>query len=150
MYDPPNHTLIEGHIWEDSGELPGWEKGWRASVPLLGYRAFGRNRRETLHRIEEQIWEDTMKLGVNVWVDEIRGDDVFGLGADDADALVAFMLRRLRDLNNMSIRRVAARMGASPNSYAQYEQGKRKPSLAQLGKLLGAISPKLALVIRAR
>ena len=48
------------------------------------------------------------------------------------------------------MREVANRLkSASPTAYAQYEQGKRAPSLGKLRELLHAIDPKLDAVLKA-
>ena len=74
----------------------------------------------------------------------------FTISANDPDALVAFLLRRQRTCHGLTIQDVTSRLNAkSPAAYAQYEKGKRTPSLGKLRELLHAIDPNLDAVLKA-
>jgi len=67
--------------------------------------------------------------------------DTFLIRANDLTALIAFMLRQQRAAKGLTVREVAARMGAtSQTAYARYEQGKHLPSLDKLMEILKAIN----------
>ena len=99
--------------------------------------------------IEDAIQVEA-EQGVKIHAQLSREQGVFTVSADDPDALIAFLLRRQRACHGLSVRDVASRLKSnSPTAYAQYEQGKRSPSLGKLRELLHAIDPKLDAVLKA-
>jgi len=71
------------------------------------------------------------------------GESNFLVSVKMTEELLALILRRLRATSGLKIMDIAKRLGsASPNSYAQYEQGKTMPSLEKLSEILEAINPK--------
>ncbi|MBI3794337.1 MAG: helix-turn-helix transcriptional regulator [Nitrospinae bacterium] len=61
--------------------------------------------------------------------------------------MLAFLLRRQRQINRLTTQDVAERMGSrSKTAYARYEQGKAEPSLSKLQELVAAINPDLKAV----
>jgi len=66
----------------------------------------------------------------------------FKVGSTDLATLVAFLLRRLRIKQGLTLAEVSKRLGAkSLNTYARYEQGKSIPTLEKFSQLLAALSP---------
>ena len=69
--------------------------------------------------------------------------DYFEIDSPDQAALTAFLLRRKRTLEGLSLSAVARRLGAvSLNAYARYEQGRAVPSIEKFSRLLAAVSGK--------
>jgi ribosome-binding protein aMBF1 (putative translation factor) len=69
-------------------------------------------------------------------------EQYFELGSQNLSTLTAFLLRRQRMKQGLSLEEVAKRLGAkSHNTYARYEQGKSIPSIEKFSKLLTALSP---------
>ena len=57
--------------------------------------------------------------------------------------MLAFSLRRQREISKSTVREVAARLGSnSPNAYARYEKGRARISLDQYERLLHAVNPQ--------
>lgn len=68
-------------------------------------------------------------------------DDYFEIDSPDQTVLTAFLLRRKRTLEGLSLSAVARRLGyASLNAHARYEQGRAIPSIEKLSRLLAAVS----------
>ncbi len=78
-----------------------------------------------------------------------RGKVEFEVSGNDVAALTALLLRRRRQASGVSLREVAARLGAvSRNAYARYERGDVVPTVEKLDALLKATSPGGDFVIR--
>ena len=136
---------LEGRIWKD-----GKTNYWVVYVPLLDISTQGRSRKEALAMIEDAIQVEAEKEALKIQAELSREQGVFTVSANDPDSLIAFLLRRLRTCHGLSVRDVASRLkSSSPTAYAQYEQGKRTPSLGKLRDLLHAIDPKLDAVLKA-
>jgi hypothetical protein len=136
---------LEGQIWKDTNP-----RYWVVSVPLLEISTQGRSKKDALAMIEDaiQVEAATPRLRIRAELSQTSG--MFTVSASDPDALIAFMLRRQRTSHGLSVREVARRLrSSSPTAYAQYEQGKRSPSLVKLGDLLRAIDPRLEAVLKA-
>lgn len=133
-----------GQLWKD-------EKFWVVTVPSLEVTTQGRTRREALRMIADAIEEHVAKPGFHVMVRMIRGmhqkagaAEQFFVTAKHHAELAALFLRRQRQLNNLSVREVAKRLGyASASAYAQYETGRHLPGLDKLSKFLAAMNPKV-------
>ncbi len=72
------------------------------------------------------------------------------LTSNDDQALLALILRRLREQSGLSLIQVGERLGsASPNAYGRYEQGQVSPTITKLNELIQAVAPgkELALSI---
>jgi hypothetical protein len=100
--------------------------------------------------IEDAIQVEAEKEGLKIQAELSREQGIFTVGSNDPDSLIAFLLRRQRTCHGLTVREVATRLkSGSPTAYAQYEQGKRTPSLGKLQDLLHAIDPKLDAVLKA-
>ena len=136
---------LEGRIWKDEKT-----NYWVVYVPLLDISTQGRSRKEALAMIEDAIQVEAGKEALKIQAELSRERGVFTVSANDPDSLIAFLLRRQRTCHGLSVRDVASRLkSSSPTAYAQYEQGKRTPSLGKLRDLLHAIDPKLDAVLKA-
>ena len=136
---------LEGRIWKDAKT-----KYWVVYVPLLGISTQGSSRKQALAMIQDAIQIEAEKEGLRIEAQPSREPGIFTVSANDPDALIAFLLKRQRTCHGLSVRDVARRLASrSPTAYAQYEQGKRAPSLGKLRELLHAIDPKLEAVLKA-
>lgn len=136
---------LEGLIWKDKKT-----KYWVAYVPLLEISTQGTSRKNALAMVEDAIQLEAETRGLRAHAELMKRGGGFTVRSNDPDALVAFMLRRQRTSHGLTVREVARRLKSnSPSAYAQYEQGKRTPSLGKLLALLQAIDPNLQPVLRA-
>ncbi|OFV97606.1 MAG: hypothetical protein A3H28_12855 [Acidobacteria bacterium RIFCSPLOWO2_02_FULL_61_28] len=136
---------LEGRIWKDEKT-----KCWVVYVPLLDISTQGRSKKQALAMIEDAIQIEAEKEALKIQAQLSREPGVFTVSANDPDSLIAFLLKRQRTCHGLSMRDVARRLASSsPTAYAQYEQGKRAPSLGKLRELLHAIDPQLEAVLKA-
>jgi Helix-turn-helix len=120
---------------------------WATEVPILGVVTQGRTRSDAYRMVADAIEMLVDKIGFAVEV--FPGDGgYFEVGSSDFASLTALMLKRQRLLNGVTLAEAAERLNAtSPNTYARYEQGRTKPSVEQLGRLVAAVSPGSDLLI---
>jgi hypothetical protein len=136
---------LEGKIWKDEKT-----KRWVVHVPLLDISTQGKTRSDALAMIEDAVEVEASVRGLKIHAELSREPGTFKIGANDPDRLIAFLLKRQRAFHGLSVREVATRLkSSSPTAYAQYEQGKRAPSLGKLQDLLRAIDPNFDAVLRA-
>ena len=136
---------LEGRIWKDAKT-----NYWVVYVPLLEISTQGRSRKQAFAMIEDAVQIEADKKGLRIDVQPSPEPGIFTLSASDPDALIAFLLKRQRTCHGLSVRDVARRLESrSPTAYAQYEQGRRAPSLGKLRELLHAIDPNLEAVLKA-
>ena len=120
---------------------------WLAEIPLLDALTQGRTRKEAFEMIAD--WLETMvnRPGFRAQVHPRSGNE-FEVSGDDAAAMTALLLRRLRQASGASLAEMASRLGAtSRNAYARYERGDAVPSVEKLDALVKAASPGEELVI---
>ena len=122
-------------------------KFWLADIPFLELMTQGRTKKELLLMVEDLIvtLADKKEFEVNV---KCTKDGIIEIGSNDNKVMIGLLLKRKRQLNNLTIQQVAERMGStSKNAYARYEQGKTLPSIDKLQDLLNATGPFSDLVI---
>lgn len=113
---------------------------WAIEVPILGVTTQGRTKKESFAMIANAIESLVNKPGFVIETHPGKGD-YFEIDSPDQAALTAFLLRRKRTLEGLSLSAVARRLGASSlNAYARYEQGRAVPSIKKLSRLLAAVS----------
>jgi hypothetical protein len=99
--------------------------------------------------IEDAVELSADKQGLKIHAEAGKDEGTFTIQANNADVLVAFMLKRQRQCRGWTIRNVAHRMNStSPTAYGQYELGKRIPSIKKLMELLRAIDPTLIPILK--
>ena len=122
-------------------------KFWLADIPFLELMTQGRTKKELLLMVEDLFVTLAGKKGFEVNV-KCTKDGIIEIGSNDNKVMVGLLLKRKRQLNNLTIQQVAERMGStSKNAYARYEQGKTLPSIDKLQDLLNATGPFSDLVI---
>jgi predicted RNase H-like HicB family nuclease len=127
---------LEGYIWKEG-------KFWLVEVPSLNVMTQGKNRKEALMMIEDAItglvlwyFNEILDIQINDY------KDVLGITSTNTKLLMAFSLKRQREMSGSTIQEVAERLGSKfPNSYAQYERGKIRISLDKYEQLLEAVNP---------
>jgi Helix-turn-helix len=132
---------FEGNVTRDG-------RFWLAEIPLLDAMTQGRTRKEALEMIAD--WLETMvhRRGFRARVYARRRGE-FEVAGNDAAAMTALLLRRLREASGTSLSEVASRLGAtSRNAYARYERGDAVPTLEKLDALVKAASSGGDFVIR--
>lgn len=138
---------LEGKIWKDG-------KFWLVEVPAVEVMTQGRTQKEALEMIVNAIEglvncyfpHDAKDFKVTVQNDK-KG--VIGVSSSNNSLMLAFSLRRQRELSKSTIREVSERLGSnSPNAYAKYEKGKVRISLDQYERLLHAVNPARPLRLR--
>lgn len=98
--------------------------------------------------VEDAIASLASPLHISVHIVAVSRDR-FEVGSSKQDALVAFFLRRQRQMSGLSLSAVSRRLGLkSRNAYARYEQGKAAPTLRKLDELLKALAPDRDFVLR--
>lgn len=136
---------FEGEVWKDTKS-----KHWVANVPLLNISTQGNSYKNVLEMIKDAIEIEVNKPGFYIEVEAFRESHTFTISASDIDILIAFMLKRQRQANGLTLLEVARRMHAkSTNAYAQYERGSRHPTISVLLNLLHAIDPSLMPIMKA-
>lgn len=135
---------LEGRIWRDKKT-----RYWVVHVPLLDISTQGTSQKNALKMIQDAIEVEVEKEDFKIHAEAGKEAGTFEISSNQPDILVAYMLRRQREVHGLSVRDVADKLHSkSPNSYAQYEQGKRNPSVGKLVELLHAIDPKLAPIFK--
>src|SRR5262245_28795429 len=135
---------LEGQIWKDK-KTPYWV----VNVPLLDVTTQGKTKAEALEMIKDAVELEADKPNFKIYVESGRTSGTFVISASDPDALMAFLLQRQRQHHGCTVREVASRMKSkSPTAYAQYELGKRAPSIGKFIELLKAIDPKLVPILK--
>lgn len=124
-----------------SGRVFKGGKFWIIEVPILGVVTQGYTKKEAYEMIADAIESLVNKKGFKVEVFPGKGE-YFEIGSPDLSTLTAFLLRRQRMKQGLTLVEVAKRLGAkSHNTYARYEQGKSVPTIEKFSKLLSALSP---------
>jgi hypothetical protein len=113
---------------------------WAIEVPIVGVATRGRTKKESFMMIADAIESLVNKPGFAIKVHPGKGD-YFEIDSPDQAALTAFLLRRKRTMEGLSLSGVASRLGAaSLNAYARYEQGRTVPTIEKLSRLIAAVS----------
>lgn len=126
---------IVGKIWKSRKNAY-----WIAEIPLLDIATEAKNKEELPLMVK-----DAIELLVNKKSFKISADlhkNALCVEANDQKILMALVLKRQRLRKHLKLEEVKERLGAkSVNDYAQYEQGKHRPSFAKFEQLLKAIDP---------
>ena len=130
---------IEGRIFK-----AGKDRGLVAEAEALTIITQGRNFNDAMAMLKDaiELMASYEKHALSVEVRRGEGDTVY-IGSHDTKEFFALLLRRQRQVGQVTLQQASASMG-SPylNAYAAYEQGKREPTLHLVAKLLSAANPK--------
>ena len=120
---------------------------WLADIPFFELMTQGRTKKELLLMVEDLFITLADKKGFEVNVKSTK-DGILEIGSNDNKVMISLLLKRKRQLNNLTIQQVAERLGStSKNAYARYEQGKTLPGIDKLQELLKATGPYSDFVI---
>ena len=131
---------LEGRIWKEG-------KCWLVEVPALDIMTQGFSRKEALFMIEDAIQglmscyfpEESHGFKITTQDDKTG---FLGISTSNNSLMLAFSLRRQREVSKSTVREVSERLGSSsPNAYARYEKGRIRISLDQYERLLQAVNP---------
>lgn len=133
---------------ELEGTLKKENKFWMIEVPSLNLMTQGKTQKEALEMIVDaaaglaECYFDSEGDEVLVFEATDYGGGVIGLSSTDNKLLLSLSLRRQREKSGSTVREAAARLGSkSPNSYAQYEKGRKRISIEKYAQLLKAANP---------
>lgn len=119
-------------------------KFWLIEVPALDVMTQGRTRKDACQMLSDAIELLIDHTDFEVRVHVAKKGQQLSLSANDPDRLIALMLRRQREKYGLTLEQMAQRLGStSPNTFARYERGKARPTLAKLLELMKAIDPEL-------
>ncbi|MCJ7680368.1 MAG: helix-turn-helix transcriptional regulator [Candidatus Aminicenantes bacterium] len=122
-------------------------KHWAIEVPILGMVTQGKTKKDAHKMIADAVETLANKDGFKVEVFPGKGD-YFEIGSSDVATLIAFLLKRQRLKQGLTLAEVAKRMGAkSHNAFARYEQGRSVPTMDKFVQLLAALSPDTDFVL---
>ncbi|MBI3794591.1 MAG: helix-turn-helix transcriptional regulator [Nitrospinae bacterium] len=129
---------IEGRIFK-----AGKECGLVAECEALAIITQGKDYNDAMAMLKDAV--ELMALHEKrVLFLEIRrgeGENVY-IGSKDTKAFFGLLIRRQRQIAQVTIKQAAANMGSAfVNAYAAYEQGKREPTLHLVAQLLKAANP---------
>ena len=132
---------LEGRVWKDG-------KFWLAEIPALDYVTQGHTKNEALSMAKNIVRTGVDKTGFKVSLKELEGNTFF-IETNDPVALLAHMLKRLRQKNGLSVREASKRLGSSsPNAFGVYEQGRVAPTIGKLEELLKALHRQTTLTLK--
>jgi len=121
---------------------------WAIEVPLLGVFTQGRSKRDAYDAVKDAIEELANISSFKIDVFPGKGG-YFEVGSRDEATLIAFLLKRQRQMRGLSLAEVSERLGLkSRNAYARYEQGKAVPTVKKLEELLKAVNPEREFVLK--
>lgn len=132
---------LEGKLWKSG-------KFWLVEVPAVEVMTQGHSREEALKMIKDAIeglvgcyFPDESK-GFSIIVQDYK-KGIIGVSTSDNSLMLAFSLKRQREMSKSTVREVSERLGSnSPNAYARYEKGRTRISLDQYERLLQAVNPQ--------
>lgn len=132
---------LEGKLWKSG-------KFWLVEVPAIEVMTQGRSRKEALKMIADAIkglidcYFPEESKDFQVVIHEYEKETI-GVSSSNNSLMLAFSLRRQREMSKSTVREVSERLGSnSPNAYARYERGRTRISLDQYERLLQAVNPK--------
>ena len=138
---------FEGTLIKPDGKK---NRYWGVEIPILNIHTQGKGRKDALAMVKDAIEGLLDKKEFHVRIHATIETNVFTIDSDNPTAFIAFMLKRQRQFRGLTVRDVAGRLNSkSPNAYAQYEQGKVKPSMDKLVELMRAIDPEFEPVLKA-
>ncbi len=123
-------------------------KWWAIEVAVLGVYTQGRTKRGAYEAVKDAIEEMANMSDFEVEIYPSKGE-YFEVGSRDQGALIAFLLKRQRQMRGLSLADVSERLGLkSRNAYARYEQGRAIPTVDKLAELLRAVDPEREFVLK--
>jgi predicted RNase H-like HicB family nuclease/DNA-binding XRE family transcriptional regulator len=122
-----------------AGKMEKAGKYWAIEVPLLYVFTQGRTKKEAFEMLKDAIESLAEEQD---FFEVIPGSgERFEICSKDAARFTAFILKRQRQKQGLSLSDMSKRLGRkSRNTYARFEQGKSDPTISNLLKLLSAVN----------
>ena len=123
---------FEGRVYKSG-------KFWLAEIPRLDLLTQGRSKTEA-YKMARSVIEDSIGIpGFKITIKKSDGNNFYAI-ASDQDIALAFLFRRLREQQGLTVREASRKLGSnSPNAYGVYEQGRSKPTLGKASELFDAM-----------
>ena len=122
---------------------------WVVDVPSFEISTQGRSKKEAFEMIADAIQCHVDHPGFKIIITPVEKKmrfsktETFTVASNNESELISLFLKRQRQLNKLTVRQVAKKLGyASPSAYAQYETGKHIPGLEKISKFIAAMNPK--------
>lgn len=143
-----------------TGRIYKGERYWVAECEAIGSITQGKSRTDACAmladliqvRAREELQRSKEFQATVVEIGE-TGPDAFDvhISSNEAAVLVALVLKNQRKQSGLSLAEVAEKLGAaSRNAFANYEQGKREPSIGKFIELLAVVAPDMAITVGPR
>lgn len=127
--------LFEGRLSKEG-------KFWAVEIPGLHLMTQGRNKKEAYRMARSVVVDASGNTRLTVKLQKTGGDR-FIILSDDLNTLIPLLLKKQRQRAGLTVLEASNRLGShSPNAYGVYEQGRAKPTLEKLKKLLAAVNPE--------
>ena len=137
-----NDLNFEVHLWKEGF----W---WLIEAPALDLMTQGKSRRDACAMLADAVESIIHRKGFQASVNMKPRATEGTLTANLPELLIALLLRRQRQKHGLTLMDVARRLGSnSPNTFARYEQGRARPTIAKLLELLTATDPSLVPVLK--
>lgn len=139
--------VFTGHFWKEG-------KFWVITIPSLEITTQGKSKKDALRMIADAVECHADKANFKVKAtlygqssahekSKKRKIETFTLSSSDDSELIALFLKRQRQINHLTIREVAKKLGyTSASAYSQYESGKHIPGLDKISKFISVMNPK--------
>ncbi|MBF0360545.1 MAG: type II toxin-antitoxin system HicB family antitoxin [Oligoflexia bacterium] len=131
--------IIEGKIWKN-------KKAWLIEIPILDLMTQGKSRANALEMIKDAVELLIDEKNFSVKITD-QNKERFTISSSDTNVLMALILRRQREKNQLSLKDITNKMHyKSRNSYARYELGRTEISITKFDKLFFAITNRNILI----
>ena len=132
---------LEGRVWKD-------KNFWLVEIPSVDILTQGRSKKEALFMLKDALELLIEDEDFKCEVKSSRGEALY-VEFQQIDLVIPFILKRLRERSNLTIREVAERLGhKSHTAYARYESGKVKVSLDKFSEYVKAIDENQDLILK--
>jgi predicted RNase H-like HicB family nuclease/DNA-binding XRE family transcriptional regulator len=122
-----------------AGRMKKAGKYWAIEVPLLHVYTQGRTKKEAFEMLKDAI--ESLAEEQNFFKVIPGSGEHFEICSKDAARFTAFILKRQRQKQGLSLSDMSKRLGRkSRNTYARFEQGRSDPTISNLLKLLSAVN----------
>lgn len=121
---------------------------WEVKIPQLGVFTQGKSEKDAYAMAADALETLVDRKGFHAQIFPMSSGR-FLITANDSRPLIARWLYRMRVDVGLSLREVAARMGAaSSEAWARYESGRASPTVDKLVELLHAVDPAAGFMIK--
>ncbi|WP_186649977.1 helix-turn-helix domain-containing protein [Fluviispira vulneris] len=128
---------------------------WICKLELLDIREIAKTKEELFLKLNNQILDILKLVSKEKATDddfsiEIFDDNNFSVKFFEPRYVTALLFKKLRKNERLTQSRVALELGSGQNSYAQYEEGKREPSLGKFTDILNVLGYEWQLTLQKK